>query len=53
MRIHIAPLTLVRAGQEMAENKAAGECPKGGKHVFKFTKCVKCGQDEMAARRGS
>lgn len=29
-------------GVEAAQNLKGGECPKGGKHIFKFTVCQKC-----------
>ena len=31
----------------LADQKTGGECAAGGKHVFKFTKCVKCGAAEF------
>jgi len=35
-------------GAFAASNQVGGECSKGGKHVFKFGKCTKCGEAESA-----
>lgn len=34
-------------GVELAQNTKVTECPKGGKHIFKFTVCQKCKQREL------
>ena len=34
-------------GQELAQKKTGGECLLGGKHIFKFGVCTKCGAREF------
>ena len=34
-------------GAEAADRRTGGECAKGGKHVFRFAKCMKCGESEL------
>jgi hypothetical protein len=39
--------TAAKCGVGEGKSKTvAGECPKGGKHIYKFAKCTKCGAAE-------
>ena len=41
------PVPMQADGVELAQNTRVSECPKGGKHIFKFTVCQKCKQREL------
>ncbi len=38
---------LIKAPGAVANPGGAGGCPKGGKHMFQFAKCKKCGASEI------
>jgi hypothetical protein len=37
---------ILKVAGAVANPGGAGGCPKGGKHMFKFAKCSKCGCNE-------